>query len=126
MKEIAIVFLGGGAGSVLRYLMAGAMTRWAISFPALGLPWGTLACNVLASAVLGVLAGFSTRGMPHVLWLLLAVGFCGGWSTFSSFSMECILLFREGKTLAATGYISLSLLLCMLGFMIPFGLLNRI
>ncbi len=124
MKEYLLIFLGGGVGSVLRYSLAGSITR----MPGLqlwGMPWGTLVCNAMASLVLGFLAAFATRGMPHAAWLLLAVGLCGGWSTFSTFSMECVLLFREGKPAAGAAYIALSLLLSVGAFWLPFATMKN-
>ena len=101
------VFVGGGAGSVARFLLA----RWALHFGARGI-WGTLAANVAACALLGYLATDVGRASdPLSARLLLATGFCGGFSTFSTFGLEVVTLLHEGRTALALGYAGLSLLL---------------
>ena len=103
-----LVFLGGGLGSVARYGIA----RWLpVADLAKGdFPWATLLANMMACIILGVGLGFASRellGKP--LQLLLLTGFCGGFSTFSTFGMELALLSEEGYSGTALLYLLLSL-----------------
>jgi CrcB protein len=89
-----LIAVGGGLGSLARYLAGGAiMTRYAGRFP-----WGTLAVNVTGSFFIGLLMTILTeRFQPHPYWrLLLVVGFLGGYTTFSSFEWETYAAVREG------------------------------
>lgn len=105
MKEILIVGAGGFAGSILRYLVSKAMVSCvAVS----GFPFATLTVNVIGSLLIGGLVSAGTNGG----WYLLAVtGFCGGFTTFSTFSLECVGLFRSGNWSMGAIYIAASLLL---------------
>ena len=80
---------GGAVGCVARYLGALAAAPWSAGFP-----WGTFAINVAGSFVLGALLG----GMPpgHPGRLLFGTGFCGGFTTFSTFSTEVVALVERG------------------------------
>jgi len=89
-----LILLGGGAGSLARYLTGLAMmTRFGGRFP-----WGTLVVNVTGSFLIGLLMTLLTeRWQPHPYWrLLLVVGFLGGYTTFSSFEWETYSTVREG------------------------------
>lgn len=114
MQNIMLVFLGGGLGAVCRYFVATqAGMRWGTVFP-----WGTLAVNTLGSFLMGAILGsilFLSERMgfrlAESMRLLLAVGFLGGFTTFSSFSMETLTLLRGGSILYAVGNISANVLL---------------
>jgi CrcB protein len=95
---VLFVALGGGTGAILRYLTDLRMRAW------LGgaFPWGTLAVNVVGSAILGILTGWALHGgQPDAVRSLLAVGFCGGLTTFSTFGYETLRLFTEKARLRA-------------------------
>ncbi|MFZ1688676.1 MAG: fluoride efflux transporter CrcB [Flavobacteriales bacterium] len=113
MNTWLAVFVGGGLGSVVRYAMSLALGRW---FMGAVFPWATLASNVLATAIMGLLVWrFALDGEGKELWwTLLAVGFCGGFSTFSTFSVETIQLMREGFTFFAWLNILVSVSACLL------------
>ncbi|WP_410661936.1 fluoride efflux transporter CrcB [Amycolatopsis sp. lyj-84] len=89
---VFLVALGGGTGAILRFLTDLRMrARHGAAFP-----WGTLAVNIVGSAILGVLTGWALYGgQPDGIRSLLAVGFCGGLTTFSTFGYETLLLFTE-------------------------------
>jgi CrcB protein len=99
-RELLLVAVGGGAGSALRYLVTNAVPR-AASLP--GWPLGTLAVNVSGSLLIGFIAGLVfTRQVPgEGLRLLLVTGVLGGYTTFSAFSLENLLLIRDGEVLVA-------------------------
>jgi CrcB protein len=79
-----LVFLGGGAGSVCRYAIWLAMRSWLDKFP-----WATFAANALACLLLGALLGWQAQGLlSDQRRLLLVTGFCGGFSTYSTFTAE--------------------------------------
>ena len=102
LKNIAIVFVGGGLGSVLRYLISKFMVSTHYFFI------GTWFVNLLGSFILGFLAIFfiknSSQSWVPEMGLFLAIGFCGGFTTFSTFSYENILLLQQKKYLLFGGY----------------------
>ena len=108
LRQVLLVAAGGSIGSVLRYL-AGS---WATSLtgPAL-FPWGTFFVNVLGSFIIGLVFGYSLRNPGfEINWrLLLATGVCGGFTTFSAFSNESFLLFRQHHFTVACLYIGLTI-----------------
>lgn len=108
----SLLVAGGGAfGSWLRY-MVGRMTIGVIGpIRASDFPWATLTVNVAGSFAMGLLAGWLARQGTHgESWrLLLGVGVLGGFTTFSSFSLEFALLVERGTIGQAMGYVALSL-----------------
>ncbi len=91
---VLLVALGGAAGSVLRYLTDRRVQAWRDS----PFPWGTLAVNVVGSFVLGFLSGWLLHGAePSSIRSLVAVGFCGGLTTFSTFGYETVRLVLEKR-----------------------------
>jgi CrcB protein len=106
-----MVFIGGGLGSLARVVIGSMMA------PLNGLfPWATLAANAVAAGVIGWLFASGVKSENELLWQLAAIGFCGGLSTFSTFSMETVQLMKAGHTMLAWAYVVLSVLLSMLLF----------
>ncbi|HEY0200671.1 MAG TPA: fluoride efflux transporter CrcB [Burkholderiaceae bacterium] len=107
--EFLLVFLGGGLGSALRHAVNVAAARL-LTDP---LPWGTLCINVLGSFCMGMVAEFfSLRlGLPQHLRLFLTTGIIGGFTTFSTFSLEAMVLHQRGQTALAAGYVAASVTL---------------
>ena len=109
-----LVATGGGTGAVLRYHLGRFVGR---AFPAaaLGFPYATLAANVIGSLCMGLLAGWLARhgadkGIGAEGWrLLIGVGMLGGFTTFSSFSLELVLLWERGAPGLAAIYAAVSL-----------------
>lgn len=100
LLSVAAVAVGGGLGATLRYLVTTFVARW-VSGP--GFPWGTLTVNVLGSLLLGLLVGVAAKKcpLPMVWQTFLFVGVLGGFTTFSTFSLETVLLAERHYGLAA-------------------------
>ncbi len=118
------VALGGGIGALARYQLGRAMTAWLGPNIVMAFPFATLAVNAIGSLLMGVLAGWlAHRGgtgavQPDQMRLLLGVGLLGGFTTFSAFSLEMVLLVERGNYGMAGLYVLLSLGLCFSGLMI--------
>lgn len=109
MKSIVIIFVGGGLGSVIRYVLGKWINTWN-SFPL-----GTLVINIVACLFLGFVIGLADHKQiisptARLFWVM---GFCGGFSTFSTFSYETLQLIQNGLPGTMLIYIVLSLLLCL-------------
>ncbi len=119
MGSTLIVFLGAGLGGAARHLANLAVTRW------LGgdFPWGILAINVAGSLAMGLVAGwfafFAADHWSQPLRLFLATGVLGGFTTFSAFSLDAVLLMERhdwtGATVYALGSVVLSIVGCLAG-----------
>ena len=111
MKDLILVFLGGGLGSIIRF----SLGKWVNALHNHHFPWGTLVVNIVACLILGLVIGLADHKqiISPTARLFWTVGFCGGFSTFSTFSNETLYLLQSGLTLSLVLYISLSLLLCV-------------
>lgn len=111
-QPLTIVFLGGGLGCVLRYLLG----KWLSPLiSSMGFPLATLLVNLVASALLGWLMGLILARMATEEWRwLMGVAFCGGLSTFSGFSYETVVLIQHGRPWMATLNVLANLTLCTL------------
>ncbi|MDP4109661.1 MAG: fluoride efflux transporter CrcB [Bacillota bacterium] len=112
--DFIFVGLGGFIGSVSRYLIGSGMSAAAVNFP---LP--TLLINFTGAVLIGAVTEYSAK-IPINANLLrfLTVGICGGFTTFSTFSLETVNLFEKGKPLLGFSYAALSFFLCFLGIVI--------
>jgi len=111
--KILYIGLFGGFGCVARYLL----TLWTQQLAGRGFPYGTLVVNVLGSFLLGLLLTMGGRHFPVSpdLRLGLAVGFLGGFTTFSTFSYQTLMLLEEGSYWSAGANILLNVMLCLAG-----------
>lgn len=93
MKQLLLVFVGGGFGSVLRY----AISKY-LNSPQDGIPYGTFAANILGSLLIGIILGLAAKNdtLTSNQTLLLATGFCGGFTTFSAFAYENHVFLKAG------------------------------
>ena len=113
MFGYALIGLGGALGSMARAAVAEAVAR--LTGPAF--PWGTILINITGSFLIGLVAGLTVAhgrapGLAAARTFLM-VGFCGGYTTFSSFSLQTLDLLRDGRGAQAAGNVVLSVLLCL-------------
>ncbi|GGG97002.1 putative fluoride ion transporter CrcB [Polaribacter pacificus] len=115
MKQVLLVFVGGGFGSALRYLVG----RWLNSTQD-GIPYGTLVANVIGSLLIGIVLGFAAKNdaISENHTLLLATGFCGGFTTFSTFAYENHVFLKSGDF---TSFAFYSIASFVLGFLAVFA-----
>jgi CrcB protein len=108
-----LVALGGAIGSVARAWVS----VMAVRLVGAGFPWGTMVINIVGSLVIGMVAASAlspTRTLiTQEVRIFLMVGFCGGFTTFSSFSLQTFELLREGRPAAALANIALSVVICI-------------
>ena len=106
LNNFLLVGFGGMIGSMLRYLFT------VVIRPA-SFPYATFAVNIIGCLVIGLIIGLSIREGPgnDRLKLFLATGVCGGFTTFSAFSLECIQLLEQQRYASTMVYISLSVIL---------------
>ena len=114
IKNLIIVFIGGGLGSSLRYIISKYLNAGHL------LPYGTFLVNVVGSLLLGIVLGWAikTNSLNSPINLLLAVGFCGGFTTFSTFSFENFTLIKSGDYLPFFSYFFGSLIIGILAVFI--------
>jgi len=114
------VAIGGAVGSVARFLLSAVMQRAS----ATGFPFWTLVVNVTGSIVLGFLMRYLVEGIPAGVEVraLLTTGFCGGYTTFSTFSYETAALIEQGDMRRAAMYVFASVTLSLAGTFAGIGL----
>lgn len=106
MNSIVLIALGSGLGGVVRYMLSGCLNSGR-SFPV-----GTLLVNVLGSLAIGLLSGWLSRhtGNAEAVRSFAIIGFCGGFTTFSTFSNESFLMLEQGQWGALFVYVGLSVM----------------
>ena len=106
------VALGGGIGALLRYQTGRGLTHWLGAQAVTTFPWATLTVNIVGSLLMGMLAGRLARhGQGGEQWrLFVGVGVLGGFTTFSSFSLEMMMLVERGQPFQAVSYALVSVL----------------
>ena len=110
MKEVLWVFIGGGLGSICRYMISVILKETDSVYP-----WSTLLANAIGSLLIGVLVNQLMRNttMHSTNTLFWIVGFCGGLTTFSSFVLDNVSLFKDYGLLKMIIYASLSYSICL-------------
>ena len=111
MKQLLIIFLGGGTGTVLRFLIGKVLP-----YSGTGFPWNTFWANLLGCLLIGLFTGYILRSGDdsQSAWVLFAtIGFCGGFTTFSSFANENLSFIRSGDYSMLVAYTLFSLITCI-------------
>jgi fluoride exporter len=108
-----LVFVGGGLGATLRYLINVTCARTLGT----GFPWGTFLINITGSTVMGLIAGYlALKGEASQPWrLFLMTGILGGYTTFSAYSLDAALLYERGELASAALYVVGSVVLSIAG-----------
>jgi CrcB protein len=114
MKQILLVFVGGGFGSALRFIIG----KWLNSSND-GIPYGTFAANIIGSLLIGVILGLAAKNdsLTESQTLILATGFCGGFTTFSTFAYENHVFLKSGDF---TSFAIYTIASCAIGFLAVF------
>lgn len=103
LSRVVLLSVGGSLGVNARYWLGVAISRWAGP----QFPWATLAINVSGSFAIGLLTVLLARWLPHPnMRLLVVVGFLGGYTTFSSFAAEALVLWERGERARGLGYVA--------------------
>lgn len=122
MATILVIAVGGALGSVMRY----GVGRLVQTSAHAGFPVGTLTVNVLGCLLVGALSRYFLNNELHKLVQpALIVGFCGGFTTFSAFSLETIGLLTGGATLRALVYVAITMTACLVATAVGFFLPTR-
>ena len=114
MKQVLLVFVGGGIWSVLRYVIGKAFSPLSVGFP-----WGTFSVNIIGSLSIGIFMGIALKNnyFSENQILLLVTGLCGGFTTFSAFAYENQQFLKEGDL---TSFVTYSLGSLALGILAVF------
>lgn len=116
IRTFFVIFLGGGLGSVMRY---GVQLLMQGRFVSCSFPWATFSVNIFGSFLIGLFYALSAKfHWSDEVRLLLATGLCGGFTTFSTFSNDSLLLLRQGEITTFAFYLILSVFLGILAVFI--------
>lgn len=124
MQNFLLVFIGAGIGGSLRHAVNLGCARYC----GIAFPWGTLVVNVSGSFVMGVLIGWlafrAGEGWSQHVRLFLTTGILGGFTTFSAFSLDAVLIWERGETGLAAAYVAASVLLSIMGLVVGLALIR--
>jgi CrcB protein len=126
MTSYLLVFLGAGIGGALRHgVNLGCARYCGVAFP-----WGTLTVNVAGSFIMGALAAWlafrAGEGWSQPLRLFLATGILGGFTTFSAFSLDAVLIWERGEAGLAAAYAAASVVLSIAGLVAGLALMRTV
>lgn len=124
MLQFALVFLGGGIGAAGRHGVNMAAQR----LIGIDFPWGTLIVNIVGSLAMGLIAGWfafkADAGISQHARLFLTTGILGGFTTFSAFSLDAVLLWERGASTAALAYVLGSVALAIAGLIVGLAIVR--
>jgi len=122
-KALICIFLGGGTGSVLRYCVQLALHERIVPY---NFPWGTFTVNIVGSFLIGMFYALSARfNLATDIRLLLTTGLCGGFTTFSTFSNDSLILLKQGLHGLFLLYVVLSVALGVAAAMLGGALISN-
>ena len=126
MKATVLVFLGAGIGGALRHgVNVGCARMCGTAFP-----WGTLTVNIVGSFIMGAIVGWlafkAGEGWSQPLRLFLTTGILGGFTTFSAFSLDAVLIWERGQIGLAAAYVAASVLLSIGGLVAGLALIRAL
>jgi fluoride exporter len=123
IKNILLVGLGGGIGSIVRYLCQ----KWLAGHYPHSFPWGTFTVNITGCLLIGIFWGMTFKSLNAAeTWkLLLMTGFCGGFTTFSAFTMEGIGLLKQEKLFMFFSYVAGSIIIGLLATYAGMKIISR-
>ncbi len=121
--SLGFVATGGALGACLRYLIS----NWALTFFGKGFPFGTLIVNIIGSFIMGLLFALLEQGVISASpWRqMIGVGFLGALTTFSTFSMDSLLLLQQGELIKAIANVAINVLVCITAAFIGTQLILR-
>ena len=122
LKEIIWVGAGSAIGGISRF----AIGRWISNIASISFPVSTFSINIIGSFIIGMLLSLQSKhGLSSATMLFLATGFCGGFTTFSTFSLENILLIKQGQLGIAFLYMIASLIVGLAAVYLGFKVINH-
>ena len=122
MKNFLLVFIGGGFGSGLRYIISISLDQYAKIFP-----YSTFLVNAIGCLLIGLIMGYSQKEylISQNQMLLLTTGFCGGFTTFSAFAKENLKLIEDGEIFNFSIYLLGSIIIGIIAVYVGFQVFNR-
>ena len=122
MKNFLLVFIGGGFGSSLRYIISISLSQHSKIFP-----FSTFLVNIIGCFLIGLILGYSQKeySISQNQMLLLTTGFCGGFTTFSAFAKENLKLIEDGEIFNFSIYLFGSIIIGILAVYVGFQVFNR-
>ncbi|MDG2372409.1 MAG: fluoride efflux transporter CrcB [Flavobacteriaceae bacterium] len=121
VKEIILVFLGGGIGCSIRFIISKINPTNSNGFP-----WGTFIVNLLGCFLIGIFMSWAIKNYRSEWLIFLTVGVCGGLTTFSAFSHESFFMVKNGNWILFFSYTISSFIIGLLMIRLGYGLLNTI
>lgn len=122
IRNLLLIFIGGGIGSVCRYGLGAYMLSSTVN----RFPLPTFIANTLGCLCIGLLMGYFSNRPTNILYLLFVTGFCGGFTTFSTFSNETFQFVRQGMYALALSYVLLSFFVGLLSVALGFYLCKNV
>jgi CrcB protein len=126
MQVLLVIFVGAGLGGLLRHFTNQMCQRWFGT----DLPWGVFIINVSGSFLMGVATGVlafkATAAWPHSLRLFMTTGVLGGYTTFSAFSLDAVVLIERGDFMEAGLFIAGSVVLSIASLLLGLGLVRSL